>query len=85
MTKCKPANIPTATDVKLFSNDESNSVDKGLHQSIIGSLLNLSTATRSDFVGVLCVYPSVLARTHLTAVKKVLQYLKGTQEPGVTY
>ncbi|GJR40366.1 retrovirus-related pol polyprotein from transposon TNT 1-94 [Tanacetum coccineum] len=57
------------------------------YRGMIGSLLYL-TATRPDiqFSTVLCVrYQSNPKKLHLTAVKKILRYLKGTPTLGLYY
>jgi hypothetical protein len=88
MSSCNPATTPMATDVKLCNEDGSKPTDKSLYQSLIGSLLYLSTATRPDIayiVGVLSRFTSAPAETHMTAAKRVLRYLKGTIELGISY
>ena len=88
MTNCNPCSTPMATDVKLVKNDGSKAADKALYQSIVGSLLYLSTATRPDIsyvVGVLSQFTSAPTQTHLTAAKRVLRFLKHTPELGIIY
>lgn len=88
MESCNPVSTPAAMDVKLVKSDGSKPVDQKLYQSIIGSLLYLSVATRPDIahsVGVLSKFNSCPTVTHLTAAKRVLRYLKGTSYVGLTY
>lgn len=88
MANCNPCNTPMATDVKLVKNDGSKAADKDLYQSMVGSLLYLSTATRPDIsyvVGVLSQFTSAPTQTHLTAAKRVLRFLKQTMELGIKY
>jgi hypothetical protein len=88
MRNCNSVSTPMATDVKLVKDDGSNAVDKTVYQSIVGSLLYLSTATRPDIayaVGVLSRFTSAPTQTHLTAAKRVLRYLKGSIDQGLVY
>ena len=76
-------------NVKLTKEDGvSKPVDPTQYQSIIGSLLYLAVATRPDIayvVGVLSKFCSKPSEAHLTAAKRVLRYLKGTQNFGLKY
>ena len=86
MTNCNPCNTPMATDVKLISDDGSKAADRELYRSMVGSLLYLAAATRPDIlyaVGILSRFSSAPTKTHFTAAKRVLRYLKGTPEFGV--
>lgn len=88
MTDCKVVTTPMATDTQLVKDDGSKPVDRVLYQSIVGSLLYVSTATRPDIsycVGVLSKFNSSPNETHLTAAKRVLRYLKGTMDYGITF
>ena len=58
-----------------------------LYRSIIGSLLYL-TASRSDIafsVGVCARYQAAPKESHLTAVKRIIQYINGTPNYGLRY
>lgn len=88
MSNCNAATTPLAIDVQLVRNDGSKPVDPTLYQSIVGSLLYASTATRPDIahsVGVLSKFNASPTETHLTAAKRVLRYLKGTLDHGITF
>ncbi|XP_067937199.1 uncharacterized protein [Watersipora subatra] len=88
MSDCKSVATPFATDIQLVKDDGSKSADHTLYQSIVGSLLYASTATRPDIthsVGVLSKFNSMPTQTHLTAAKRVLRYLKGTMGYGITF
>lgn len=88
MSECKPVATPMATDVQLVKEDGSKPVERILYQSIVGSLLYASTATRPDIayaVGMLSKFNSSPTETHLTAAKRVLRYLKGTPDLGITF
>ena len=89
MENAKPVNTPVDTGTKLVkSTDESERVDQTLYQSAVGSLLYLSIGTRPDItyavssVAKFCADPS---KQHLTAVKRILRYLKGTAHLGLLY
>lgn len=88
MSNCNIAATPLATDVALVRDDGSKPVDSTLYQSIIGSLLYASTATRPDIahsVGVLSKFNASPTETHLTAAKRILRYLKGTLNYGIIF
>ena len=86
MTNCKIEATPMATDTKLMKEDGSKPVDGTLYQSIIGSLIYASTATDiSYFVGVLSKFDAAPIETYMTAAKRVLRYLKGTMDFGITF
>ena len=72
---------PADTNVKLVKDDGSNPVDLVKYQSMVGSLLYAAVATRPDIaqaVGAVSKYNSCPTETHLTAVKRIFRYLKGT-------
>ncbi|XP_074578540.1 secreted RxLR effector protein 161-like [Curcuma longa] len=76
-----------ATNTKLDSDPEGKDVDPKLYRSAIGSLLYL-TASRPDIlfaVGMCARYQSCAKESHLSAVKRILRYLKGTQNVGLWY
>jgi len=75
-------------DVKLVKSDGSKPVDQKLYESIIGSLLYLAVATRPDIayaVEVLSKFNFCPTVTHLIAAKRVLRYLKGSSDVGLSY
>ena len=89
MENAKPVSTPVDTGTKLIkSTDESEGVDQTLYQSAVGSLLYLSIGTRPDItyavsnVAKFCANPN---KQHLTAVKRILCYLKGTVDLGLLY
>ena len=85
-------NIQTPVDIstKLTKegNEEDTCVDQQLYQSAVGSLLYLSIATRPDItyavsnVAKFCAKPT---KQHWVAVKRIIRYLKGTQQYGLLY
>ena len=85
-------NIQTPVDIstKLTKegNEEETCVDQQLNQLAVGSLLYLSIATRPDItyavsnVAKFCAKPT---KQHWVAVKRIIRYLKGTQQYGLLY
>ena len=89
MSEAKPVSIPVDVSVKLVkTDDECESVDKGLFQSAVGSLLYLSLWTRPDVsyavsnVARFCEKPS---KSHWIALEQIMCYLRGTVDHGLTY
>jgi len=75
---------PTCTLSKEYTQSK---VDLKLYRGMIGSLLYL-TASRPDilFSVYLCArFQSDLRESHLTAVKRIFKYLKGTTNLGLHY
>ena len=80
---------PSDVNVKLQKNDGvSKAVNPVVYQSIVGSLMYAATATRPDIsyaVGVLSRFCSQPTAAHLTAAKRVIRYLKATNDLGLKY
>ena len=89
MENCKHVATPVETGTKLQkATEKSDRVDKSHYQSIVGSLLYLSTRTRPDItfaVGLVARYCSDPTSQHLTAVKRILRYLQGTLKHGLLF
>ncbi|KAL6321725.1 hypothetical protein AAG906_031238 [Vitis piasezkii] len=82
MLGCKPAETPMDTTVKLEESDGSAPVDKGRYQRLVGKLIYLSH-TRPDIgfsVSVVSQFMNNPTEKHMTAVIRILRYLKMT--PG---
>ena len=78
---------PTSPNVKLTVDLLGKSVDPSLYRSMIGSLLYL-TVSRPDIsynVGVCARYQVNPKESHLTALKRIIKYVKTTSEFGVWY
>ena len=76
---------PISPNVKLIVDLLSKSVDSSLYRSMIGSLLYL-TASRPDIgysVGVCARYQANPKESHMTALKRIIKYVKTTTEFGV--
>ena len=88
-TEAKVVTTPADMSVKLVKQDGvSKSVDSTYYQSIIGSLLYVAIATRPDIsqaVRVLSKFCASPTEAHLTAAKRVLRYLKGTENLSLRF
>ncbi|WVZ88670.1 hypothetical protein U9M48_035162 [Paspalum notatum var. saurae] len=87
MDDCKPIETPMATNIKLDPDESGIKVDQTLYRSMIGSLLYLC-ASRPDIMFSVCLYARFQAdpkESHLTAVKRILRYLKHTPSIGLWY
>ena len=86
---CKPVSTPMDVNVKLMKDDGySKPVDPVAYQSKVGSLIYAAIATRPDIaqaVGTLAKFNSSPNEAHLTAVKRVFRYLKGTVKLHLQY
>ena len=85
----KPVSTPADSNVRLRKDDNvSKAVDSVMYQSIVGSLLYAAVATRPDIsqaVGVVSKFSSKPSEAHLTAVKRILRYLKGSLDITLQY
>ena len=81
---CKTVSTPMDLNVKLVKDDgHSKPVDN--YQSILGRLIYAAIATRPDIAQaveayILAKFNSSPTEAHLTAVKRVFRYLKGTAQ-----
>ena len=72
---------------KLRKDDVSPDVDQRTYQSMIGSLLYITTS-RPDImqaVGMVGRFQSAPKQSHLVSVKRIFKYLKGTMNYGLWY
>jgi len=80
---------PVDVSVKLTkATEKSKLFDPKIYQSAVGSLLYLSTRTRPDIayaVGKVARFCSKPTAEHWQAVKRIIRYLKGTYNYGLTY
>ena len=85
----KPVSTPMDVNVKLMKDDGySKPIDPVPYQSMVGSLTYAAIATRPDIaqaVGTLAKFNSFPNEAHLTAVKRVFRYLKGTVKLHLQY
>jgi hypothetical protein len=91
MWDCKPCSTPLDANNRLSKADCPQVVDPALHRryrSIVGCLSYLVNMTRPDLafaysqLSKFVQYPGVV---HLKAAERVLQYLRGTYDQGITY
>lgn len=89
MSEAQSVSTPSDTNVKLTKEDDvSKQVDSSLYQSMVGSLLYAATATRPDIshaVGVVSKFNANPSEAHMTAVKRIMRYLKGTADLALIY
>ena len=92
MAECKPASTPSGSDTHLqkATDDEHEQVhiSKFPYREIVGSLIYLMTATRPDIswsVSKLSQYLDKPGPAHVTAVKRLLRYIKATLSHTLIY
>ena len=89
LASAKTVATPADGNVQLRKDDGVNKdVDATLYQLMVGSLLYAAIATHPDIaqaVGVVAKYCSKPNEAHMTAVKRILHYLKGTADLGLRF
>ena len=87
MQDCSPAATPAAMGQDLTP--QGRPLDDGTEfKSLVGSLMYAAIATRPDIaaaVGMLSRYMDKPEEQHWTAAKRVLRYLKGTYDRGISF
>ena len=84
MVDAKPCDTPCLSYHRLFKDDGEHYSNPKLYRNIVGALQYL-TFTKRDiafFVHQVMQNPMV---SHFTAIKRILQYLKGTMHFGISY
>ncbi|GJZ35375.1 retrovirus-related pol polyprotein from transposon TNT 1-94 [Tanacetum coccineum] len=79
--------VPMSSDTKLTKDKECESVDSTKYQGIIGSFLYL-TISRPDIMFSVCLcahFQEDPKTSHLEAVKRIFQYIKGTMHLRLWY
>eukprot|EP00253_Pinus_taeda_P008770 PITA_08770 len=87
MTECNPLTTPMEQNLKLTSIEGKEFEDAIKYRQLVGSLIYLTT-TRPDIsfaVGILSRFMQKPCEGHWSAAKRVLRYLKGTQDLGIKY
>jgi hypothetical protein len=87
MDECKPIKTPMATNGHLDLDVDGKPVDQSLYRSMIGSLFYL-TVSRPDIMFSVCLCARFQANpteSHLSAVNRILRYLKHTPSIGLWY
>ena len=89
MSDSKPVGTPINPGSHLLkATEDEEAVEQQQYQSLVGSLMYLSVCTRPDIayaVGCLARFSSKPNRSHWTAAKRVLRYLKGTANCGIAF
>lgn len=88
MEMCKPISVPLDPGFQTHCANDCKRVNKEQYQSIIGALTYLSITTRPDIqhsVSKLAQHNTDPHIEHMTAVKHILRYLKGTIDLGLVY
>ncbi|XP_055808370.1 secreted RxLR effector protein 161-like [Solanum dulcamara] len=87
MTDSKPIDTPMGTNSKLNIDEPGPAVNETIYRGMIGSLLYL-IVSRPDIVfsvGMCARFQACLKKTHLKAAKRILGYLKGTEDLFLYY
>eukprot|EP00253_Pinus_taeda_P003828 PITA_03828 len=86
MTECNPFTTPMEQNLKLTSIEGKEFEDATKYRQLVGSINYLTTTTDISFaVGILSRFMQKPCEGHWCAVKRVLRYLKETQDLGIKY
>ncbi|KAK6124639.1 hypothetical protein DH2020_041627 [Rehmannia glutinosa] len=83
----RTVSTPMATNVKIDKDEKGKPVDESKYRGMIASLLYL-TASRPDILHVVCLcarFQSNAKESHMSVVKRIFRYLKGTIQYGLFY
>ena len=84
MNESKAISTPMGTNDNLDSDASGNMVDQNLYRSMIRSLLYVTTS-RPDVMFSVCKILSLMKRKSFEGIKRILRYLKHTQNVGLWY
>ncbi|RVW28606.1 Retrovirus-related Pol polyprotein from transposon RE1 [Vitis vinifera] len=87
MEEGKTMKTPMSSSIKLDKDEKGKSVNSTMYRDMIVSLLYL-TASRPDIMYSICLcarFQSCPKESHLSAIKRILRYLKGTMDIGLWY
>eukprot|EP00253_Pinus_taeda_P025962 PITA_25962 len=87
MTECNPHTTPMEQNLNLTSIEAKEFEDATRFRQLVGSL-NYLTTTRPDIsfaIGILSRFLQKPCEGHWSTTKRVLRYLKGTQDFGIKY
>jgi hypothetical protein len=88
MSECNDTHTP-AEAIRLSMNDTSELLsDSTEYRMIVGSLIYASVSTRPDIThttNILSRFMQQPKKSHMQAAKRVLRYLKGTSQLGLSY
>jgi hypothetical protein len=87
MVECNPLSTPMEQNLKLTSKEGNEFEDATKYKQLVGSLIYLTTTRPniSFIVGILSRFMQKPCEGHWSAAKRVLKYLKGTQDFGLKY
>lgn len=88
MSECNPISTPLEAGAKLGTTEPWNASDgeKPPFRELVGALMYLSVTTRPDLAhstSVLSQFNNNFGKTHWSAAKRILRYLKGSSELGI--
>jgi hypothetical protein len=87
LLECKPAETPMVQNHKLGEYPNQTPANKGRYQSLVGKLIYLSH-TRPDIayaVSVVSQFMHCPSEEHMSAVTRILQYLKSSPRKGLMF
>ncbi|RVW64875.1 Retrovirus-related Pol polyprotein from transposon RE1 [Vitis vinifera] len=87
MEEAKTMKTPMSSSIKFDKDEKCKSINSIMYRGMISSLLYL-TASRPDIMYSVCLcarFQSCPKESHLSAVKLILRYLKGTMDIGLWY
>lgn len=94
MSDCKPVTTPMESNTKISKEDgpkserEIQKMEDKPYRELVGGLIYLASATRPDLSFTACVLSRFCSRpgiAHWQLAKRVLRYIKGTMDYGITY
>ena len=87
MEETKTMKTPMSSSIKLDKDEKGKSIESTMYRGMIGSLLYL-TASRLNIMYNVCLcatFQSCPKESHLSVVRRILKYLKGTMDIGLWY
>uniref|UniRef100_A0A251SEE8 Putative reverse transcriptase, RNA-dependent DNA polymerase n=1 Tax=Helianthus annuus TaxID=4232 RepID=A0A251SEE8_HELAN len=87
MSQCNTVSTPMDYGIKLSKDDPEEFINESMYRSLVGSLMYL-TNTRPDImfaVSKISRFMEAPKRSHWEAAKRILKYVKGTLDQGITY
>ena len=87
MEEAKTMRISMSSSIKLDKDEKGKSIDSAMYKDMIGSLLYLTTSKPNIMYSVyLCArFQSSPKASHLSVIKGILKYLKGTTDISLWY
>ena len=88
MSDCHSVSTPIDINQNLDNCKDSKLIDSKKYQEILGSIMYIMTKTRPDLayaISVLSKYSKEPHEIHMTALKRILRYLKGTRDYALNY